>query len=196
MVERARFGAGKARGGGSKRSGPLTRDELDAAALRYLDRFDSSAKNLERVLLGYVKRAADERGADAAEGRALVDELLSRYESSGLLDDARFAGTLASGLRRRGASSRAIGHKLRARGVSEEVASQALAGVDADAGKEAELDAARAFVRRRRIGGFRPAAERGACYRRDLGALARAGFDMDVARRALGSAGSDDDDTF
>ncbi|MCE7894851.1 MAG: rhomboid family intramembrane serine protease [Sorangiineae bacterium PRO1] len=93
----------------TKRTGPLTREELDAAALRYLDRFDSSAKNLRRVLLGYVKRVSAERGADAAaQGGEWVDELLARYQRSGLVDDARFAGAIASGLRRRGSSGRAI----------------------------------------------------------------------------------------
>jgi regulatory protein len=177
-----------------KREGPLTREELDAAALRYLDRFDSSAKNLRRVLLGYVTRAERERGPDAApEGRGWVEELLVRYQSSGVLDDARFAGTMASGLRRKGSSRRAIVHKLRARGVGEEVATSALSNVDAEAPGDAELDAARAFVRRRRIGGFRPEAERAENRRRDLGALARAGFGMDVARRALGSADDEDE---
>lgn len=178
-----------------KREGPLSREELDAAALRYLDRFDTSARNLRRVLLGYVKRAVEERGPDAAPaGRQWVDELIARYQSSGLLDDARFAGSMASGLRRRGSSSRAIVQKLRARGVGDEVAAAALAGVDADAGRDAELGAARAFVRKRRIGPFRPESERAAHRRKDLGALARAGFGMDVARRALGSTGDDDDE--
>ncbi|MBI3204774.1 MAG: regulatory protein RecX [Myxococcales bacterium] len=177
-----------------KRTGPVTVDELDAAALRYLDRFDTSAKNLRRVLATYVKHAAAERGADAArDAPALIDALLARYQSSGVLDDSRFAGAMASGLRRRGASARAIEQKLRLRGVDGEVAARALEGVDADAGADAELEAARAFVRKRRLGPFRAEAERAARRQRDLGALARAGFSMDVARRALGSAGGGDD---
>ncbi|MBK8999290.1 MAG: RecX family transcriptional regulator [Myxococcales bacterium] len=176
----------------TKRTGPLTREELDAAALRYLDRFDSSAKNLRRVLLGYVKRVSAERGPDAAaRGGEWVDELLARYQQSGLVDDARFAGAIASGLRRRGSSGRAIVQKLRARGVRDDVASEALAGVDSEGSHAAELAAAQAFVRRRRIGAFRPEAERAASFRKDLGALARAGFSMDIARRALGSTGDE-----
>jgi regulatory protein len=40
-------------------------------------------------------------------------------------------------------------------------------------------------VRRRRLGPYRPQEERAARRQRDLGALARAGFSFDVARRAL-----------
>jgi regulatory protein len=178
----------------NKRTGPVTAEELDGKALRYLDRFDSSAKNLRRVLATYVRRAAAERGAAAVtDSTAQIEALLTRYQASGLLDDARFAGALAAGLRRRGASSRAVVQKLRFRGVDTEIATQALKGLDAEAGVDAELQAARAFVRRRRIGPHRPEAERAQKRHKDLGALARAGFSMDVARRALGGTGNEDD---
>lgn len=173
-----------------KPRGPLTKAELEAAALRYLDRFDSSARNLARQLSGLVRRRAAESG-ESPEANAWIAELLARWQASGLVDDARYAGTMASGLRRRGSSKRAIVQKLRSRGVEDGVATAALAGVDAETGKESELEAARAFVRRRRLGPFRPESERKERYRKDLGALARAGFDLDVARRALGSTGDD-----
>jgi regulatory protein len=178
----------------SAEEGPLTREELEKKALQYLNRFDSSRANLRRVLLGYVKRAAEKRGAEAAAtGPALVEALLSRYEESGLVDDARFAGGLALGMRRRGSSRRAIVQKLASRGIPRDVADAALSELDGDTSGDPELDAARALVKRRRIGPFRPEAERSAHRRKDLGALARAGFSLDVARRALGSTGADDD---
>lgn len=177
------------------RSGPVDANELDAAALRYLDRFDSSAANLRRVLSGYLKRAGLERGTDAIQaGTALIDGLIARYRESGVLNDARFAETLASGLRRRGSSRRAILERLRARGVTSEVATLAVGEADEAGGGDAELVAARAFARRRRLGPHRPEAERAANRRRDLAALARAGFGFDVARRALGSTGDDDEE--
>jgi regulatory protein len=178
-----------------KKTGPLTREELDAVALRYLNRFDSSAKNLTRILSGYVKKVARERGAEAAlEGGELVQALVSRYVESGLVNDARFADAMAAGLRRRGSSRRAIAMKLGMRGVSAEVAAQALCEVDRESGGDAELEAARAFVRRRRLGKFRPEAERAGRRNKDLAALARAGFGFDVARAALGSADRDENE--
>ncbi len=176
-------------------TGPLTREELERAALRYLERFDTSEKNLRRVLRGFVQKVAKERGADAAQGgRELTDELIARYRESGLVSDARFASALALGLRRRGASRRAIAEKLRTRGVAEDVAAAALVEADRDGGGDPELEAARAFVRRRRLGPHRPEAERAKNHRKDLGALARAGFSFDVARRALGSTGRDEEE--
>lgn len=165
-----------------------TRDNLDRAALRYLERFDSSAANLRRVLRGHVTRAARAHaGLDVAAAERLVEELVDRYQASGLIDDARYAESLARGLRARGASRQGIRHKLRARGVSAEAIDAALAAAGRDS-DDAELDAARAFVRRRRLGPHRPEQQRAERYRRDLAALARAGFSFDVARRALGIA--------
>ncbi len=162
-----------------------TRENLDRAALAYLERFDSSAANLRRVLRGRVARAARAHpDLDAAAAERLVDELVERYQASGLIDDARYAESMARGLQARGASRRGIRHKLRARGVSADTIDAALASAGRDS-DDAELDAARAFVRRRRLGPHRPEQQRAERYQRDLAALARAGFSFEVARRAL-----------
>lgn len=171
----------------------LTRAALEQAALSYLNRFDSSARNLKRVLMGVVRRAEREGAElDREQVRAWIEELLERYAASGLIDDRRYAAALADSLRRRGGSGRAIRHKLAARGVDGDVADRALADADRDS-DDAELEAARALVRRRRLGPFRPADERVARRARDLGALARAGFSLDVARRALEIEGAGDE---
>ncbi len=178
-----------------KKTGPVTKPELDEAALRYLDRFDASVATLRRTLRRYVDR---ERGRqrDVSGAPEIIDELIARYTESGILSDERFAQTLATGLRRRGTSRLAIVHKLRSRGVDGEVAKLAVSGADTDtgAGGDAELDAARALVRRRRLGPFRPESERKEKHQRDLGVLARAGFSLDVARRALGADGWEESD--
>ncbi|HET9953095.1 MAG TPA: RecX family transcriptional regulator [Polyangiaceae bacterium] len=57
----------------------------------------------------------------------------------------------------------------------------------------AELEAAREFVRKRRIGPHRPEPERAPNRRKDLAKLARAGFDFDTACSALGGHFSEDD---
>ena len=163
----------------------LTREALERAALRYLDQFDTSAENLRRVLERQVRRVQRQVEPDLAERAfGIIEELIGRYKGSGLLNDERYAENLASSLRRRGASGRAIAHKLAARGVDASAVTEALTRADRDS-EDAELDAARAFARRRRLGPHRAAEERAARRDRDLAALARAGFGFDVARRAL-----------
>jgi regulatory protein len=172
--------------------GPLTRAELERAALRYLERFDSSASNLRRLLLSKLTRHARKRAVAVSDGeRALVQELVERYCSSGLIDDRRFALARARGLRDRGASTRAIQHKLLAKGVSAADVAQAVTDCDRDE-PEAELAAARAFARRRRLGPY-ASEQTNERRRKDLAALARAGFSFDIARRALALGAADEE---
>jgi len=169
--------------GRAQREKPLEPKDLEEAALRYLNRFDCSVKKLRRHLLDLVRR----RGGDLTSLTEHLDVLLERYQKSGLLDDTRFAKNLGERLKERGGSRRMIVAKLRARGIETP---EAEAAVPRSA--ESELAAARALVRRRRLGPHRPEAERLENRRRDLATLARAGFSHEVATKALGYGHEDD----
>jgi len=120
-----------------------------------------------------------------------VDETLERYRQSGLIDDKRFGATMARSLAERGASRQAIKAKLCGRGIAADVIEEVVEGLNRDGGSE--LDAARALVRKRKLGNYRPASERREHFRRDLGVLARAGFSFDTAKAALGDEGDEDE---
>jgi regulatory protein len=168
---------------GGRVAGPLEPSALEAAALRYLNRFDCSVQKLRRHLSELIRS----RGGDLPALEAHLETLLTRYQASGVLNDARLAENLAGRLQERGGSRRAIVEKLRRRGVTSGVAQAAVV-----TSPQSELDAARAYVRRRRLGPFRPEEERQPNRRRDLAALARTGFDHETAIRALGY-GKDDE---
>lgn len=162
---------------------PATAEELERAALEYLNRFDATAAKLRAVLLRRVRRSAEAHGTDPEQGRRTIDALIDRYQQSGLVSDVRYAATMAHSLRARGASLRAIRYKLSARGVSDEDVAAALRseGIEEDG----ELDAARELARRRRLGPFRDSADRERHAHRDYAALARAGFPREVVERVL-----------
>jgi len=170
----------KSKGRHAKRA--LTAIALENSALHYLGRFATSSGNLRRVLLRKVARAATEEG-DRSAGARLIEELIARYLRSGLLDDRAYAAQAASSLARRGASRHAIGGKLAQKGIAAELVKEALQGLDA--GGSSEIAAACALVRRRRLGPYRTPAARAASRNKDLAALARAGFSLDIARRVL-----------
>jgi regulatory protein len=165
----------------------LTAAALDNAALHYLERFASSAANLRRVLLRRVRRSATEHGTDPAEGAALVEALIARFEASGLLDDRAYAQAKAVSLHRRGTSRRAITGRLAQHGVDGESIAAAIGDIEETVGN-AEIAAACTLARRRRLGPYRPDAARADHRMKDLGAFARAGFSHDVARRVLDCA--------
>jgi regulatory protein len=101
--------------------------------------------------------------------------------AQGAVDDAAFAESRARRLLRSGRSRRAALAHLREKGVDAATAAAAL-----PEGEEAELAAALAFCRRRRIGPFGAAGVTPEARLKALGALARAGFGREMASRALG----------
>jgi regulatory protein len=172
---------------GRKPPKPLTKERLEKAALAYLERYASSAANLRRVLTRRAQRSAGVEGsADLDTARGWIEALVARYQGAGLLDDRAYAEAQARSARRLGRSRRAIGERLKAKGIDAETASAALTAADEDAA-EPDREAALAFARRRRIGPFRKTA-RAEHAQRDMAALARAGFSYDIARDVIGGA--------
>jgi len=165
------------------KSRKATPTHLENSALYYLQRFATSSENLKRVLMRKVMRSAYVHDTDVAEGEAFVQDLIARFQSSGLLDDAVFAKGRAETLHRRGNSGRVIRAKLRQKGVADDDIDTALAALGD--GGEAELAAALNYAKRRRFGPFavkKPTPEQ---RERQLASLARAGFSYDVAKKTL-----------
>ena len=169
----------------------MTRVGLEGAALRYLERFDCSVARLRKVLTERVGKAARAGIEGAAAAPAIVEELLERYQASGLINDERFAKNFAARQRDRGSSRRMIEQKLRARGITSEVVDQLMPRNESAA---SELEAARAFAKRRRLGPHRKPETREEYRRKDLMAMARAGFSYEMAQRVLGSSASIDEE--
>lgn len=157
--------------------------KLEELALAYLNRFDCSVQKLRTYLRGLVRK----RGGDAEVLSEHIEQLLERYQGNGLLNDERFATRLTESMQSRGRSRRAVIAKLRGRGIGAGVAEAAVPKSAAS-----ELEAAKALVRKRKLGPFRDPAERAEKRQKDLGTLARAGFDHETAKRAL-AFGTDDD---
>jgi len=166
-----------------KRPPNVTRVGLEGAALRYLERFDCSVARLKKVLTERVAKAARAGVEEAAAAPANIELILERYQESGLINDQRFAKNFAERARDRGTSRRMIEQKLRARGISSETVAELMPRNDS---AQSELDAAQAFARRRRLGPHRKPETREAYRRKDLMAMARAGFNYDTASSVIG----------
>lgn len=160
-----------------------TPERLGRAALHYLERYASSAENLRRVLMRRVHRSAMIHGTDPEDGKAAVDDIISRYRDSGLLDDAAYAEMRVRTLHRRGASRRLIGARLAEKGVARDDIDHALEALEVDS-PAPDLEAACNYARRRRLGPWRHA-DRTAYRERDLAALGRQGFPIDIALRVV-----------
>ena len=194
--------AGSFAGGGRRRKGrrpppKLSRADFERAALRHLERYPSSAAGLRAVLGRRAERSRAHHGEPPEAAQTIIEEVVGRMTELGFVDDRRYGRALARRLRARGNSLRRIAARLREKGISGPLREELLG----EAGEPgAELDAARTYARRRGLGAYRrsrgdPAPseddESGAAEairlraRRELAALARAGFAFEVARQAL-----------
>ena len=146
-------------------------------ALRYLARYAASRAAVRRVLERRAMRYQID--FDAAQVEAVLDDL----ERIGLLDDRAFGQNRARSLQARGRSLRRIRAELADKGIARQAVDDAVASLGADA----EMKAAMALARRRRLGPWR----QGEPDRlRELTILARAGFAFGLARRVV-DAGSE-----
>ena len=189
----AKDGAAPDDAGKRRRRGPkkVSKSYLENAALHYLSRFATSAENLRRVLMRKVDRSAHHHGTDVQEGAEWVEDLIRRYQRSGLLDDAAYAEARAGDMLRRGTPTKGIRFKLMQKGVGADDIDAAI-GTLAEDTPAPDLAAAIALARRRRLGPYRPPEVREDRRDKDLAALARAGFDYDTARRVIEAETLDD----
>lgn len=162
-----------------------TKSHLENAALHYLERFSSSSENLRAVLLRRVRRSAHFHDTDPEEGMAWVDEIISRFLDSGLLDDRSYAANRVRSLHARGNSRRTILMKLRAKGVDSDLIELALESLGQEEDIDLDLIAALKLAKKRRLGPFHIDGLREERREKDMAALARAGFSYHIAQQVI-----------
>ena len=161
-----------------------SRATLRARALRLLAQREHSRAELERKL-GRPRNGQQAPQPDMLAG--VLDEL----QSQGLLDEQRFAQSLARRVARGHGSARVLG-ELRQHGLDEQMAQQALR--DAQAELEPEAQRALALLRRHHPAPPADMAQRA----RQMRFLQRRGFGTEAIRQALrmhgaGADASEDD---
>lgn len=185
---------------------PLTGQRIRNIAEHYIGQRESSARMLRNTLERRLQRRLRELDPDAAaEEQAtalpLIEAEIQRLQAAGLIDDARYAEMKARSGLGSGRGARRILRDLGQKGIEStaardallEAAREVVGKVDdpSEALAAAELESAEVFARKRRLGPYRrdplpeASAERSRIWRREAGAMARAGFGVDTIRRVL-----------
>ncbi|HSI00978.1 MAG TPA: RecX family transcriptional regulator [Reyranella sp.] len=172
---------------------PITARSLHNAAAFYLERYPSTAENLRRVLLRRVRKAEMADAPVIDNVQQTIDAIVAKFVFAGAVDDQAFAQTKARALHRRGSSSRLTRQKLKLAGIDGDTLDKAMAGLDQELDtdpRQREWQAAVALARRRRLGPFRPK-DRTEHRNRDLAAMARGGFEYQLARKVIDAVDAD-----
>ena len=171
-----------------------TANRLANVALHYLSRYAASEKSLRKVLENRI-RLAKQKDVPFRDDEALqkslhiaIETIIDKHKKTGVINDANFAETKAHSLRRAGKSRRVIEQKLGLKGVSKALIDKALSETDENESSpaDADLKAAHRLAKRRRLGPHREGGTDEARHKKDMVAMARAGFSFDIIRKVLG----------
>ena len=145
------------------------------------------------VVARFLQRFARRRltNYDAEDIAAAIEQTVEQCCKLGYLDDRQFAVTVAQRQRRLGRSQALIRQRLRQHALSDDIIAHALAEADENIAN-GDLQAAIRFAQRRRLGPF---AQRHSAHhqrldphqwkKRDLDAMARAGFSIVISQKVL-----------
>ena len=158
-------------------------------AVDYLGRYASSRQKLVQILQRFASRKLTDY--DSKDIATAIQQTIDQCSQLGYLDDRKFAVTVARSQRRLGRSQAVIRQRLRQHALCDDIIAHALAEADENTAN-GDLQAAIRFAQRRRLGPFaqrdkthRQRLEPHQWKRRDLGAMARAGFSMTTSKQIL-----------
>jgi len=172
----------------ARRQGPRKVSEgyLERAALHYLGRFSSTEANLRAVLERKIRRRNEENAPPTDEQRGWVDTVVAKCVSYGYVNDETYARSRVESLIRKGKPTRMIAQDLRYKGVPAGIAEAALRAVGEEDDRDADRQAAAAYVRRRRFGAFRRAdRDVEGKLEKEKAAMVRAGFPYGLVAEML-----------
>ena len=159
-------------------------DEIDpeeyvnrVASLQFADAYESALTSLDASArtASEINRSLRMKGFVAPVAEAVVE----RLKENGLIDDQRLAARLAETQLTKPVGLYAMKRRLRAKGISDEDAAEALESFDDDQQRAAAIQAARKLLRRYEE---LPARE---CRGKLSQALARRGFSWDAVSAAV-----------
>ena len=156
---------------------------LKDLAYSYLEKYNPSKQQLKVFLLKkYLLKIKGTKSKK--EVTLIIDEIITNLEKNKLLNDEMYSDSKARMFLRRGYSLNKINQSLRNKGIEEKYVKQSIEKI-----KENEIDpdfvSALKLCKRRRIGPLRPESNRELFYKKDMGILARGGFNFDLSKRVL-----------
>ncbi|MCJ9430201.1 regulatory protein RecX [Kordiimonas marina] len=169
-----------------RRKGKVSEAWLERAAIHYLGRYAATEERLRDVLSRKVRRRNEEGVPPSEEQQGWIDAVVAKCVGYGYVDDTTYATQRTQSLLRKGKPPRTILQDLRHKGVSAETAAGVLEDAEERADESLVLQAAAAFVKRRRFGVFRrPGKDADDQRQKELASLMRAGFPYGIAQEVL-----------
>tara|TARA_Y200000002_G_scaffold380988_1_gene393795 strand:- start:1579 stop:2139 length:561 start_codon:yes stop_codon:yes gene_type:complete len=156
---------------------------LKDLAYSYLEKYSPSKQQLKIFLLKkYLFKIKGSKSKK--EVSLIIDEIIANLEKKKFLNDELYSDSKARMFLRRGYSLNKINQSLRNKGIENKFIEKSINKIKEDK-IEPDFVSALKLCKRRRIGPLRPGANRELFYKKDMGILARGGFNFDLSKRVL-----------
>ena len=152
-------------------------------AFIYIEKYAPSKQQLRTYLLKkYLKSGA--ANVSKKNITDLIDIVLEDLEKSKFINDKFYSESKAKSLIQRGSSINKIRNYLINKGVGEKYIKNTIEQIK-DKNEDQDFFSAIKICKKKRIGPSRQEDNRPLFYKKDIGVLARSGFDFEVSRRVM-----------
>ena len=166
-----------------KKTLEVTVDEMRNFAFNYIEKFAPSKQQLKTYLLKkYLKSKIP--SVKKSNVNDLIDIVVEDLEKSKFINDKFYSESKAKSLIQRGSSINKIRKYLFSKGVGEKYIKNTIEKIQTN-NDDQDFFSAVKICKKKRIGPNRDEANRELFYKKDIGVLARSGFDFEVSRRVM-----------
>ena len=166
-----------------KKTLDITVEEMRNFAFNYIEKFAPSKQQLKTYLLKkYLKSKITINKKNNISN--LIDIVLEDLEKSKFINDKFYSDSKAKSLIQRGTSINKIRNYLIGKGVGEKYIKNAIDKINEN-NEDQDFFSAIKICKKKRIGPSRDENNRPLFYKKDIGILARSGFDFEVSRKVM-----------
>ena len=166
-----------------KKSLELTVEEMRNFSLNYIEKYAPSKQQLKTYLIKkYLK--AKITNTNKKNITDLIEVVLEDLEKSKFVNDKFYSKTKADSLIRRGSSINKIRNYLMAKGISDKYILETIDQIKEN-NEDQDFFSAIKLCKKKRIGPARTEDNRTLFYKKDIGVLARAGFDFEISKKFM-----------
>ncbi len=166
-----------------KKTLQVTVEEMRNFSYSYIEKYAPSKQQLRTYLLKkYLKVKIPE--VNKKNITDLIDVVLSDLENTKFINDKFYSNSKAKSLLQKGSSINKIRNYLFTKGISDKFIVETINKIK-DNNEDQDFFSAIKICKKKRIGPSREENNRTLFYKKDLGILARAGFDFETSKKVM-----------
>jgi regulatory protein len=166
-----------------KKTLELTVDEMKNFSFAYIEKYAPSKQQLRTYLLKkYIK--LNSLQINKRDISNLIDIVLEDLENAKFINDKFYSNSKAKSLIQRGSSINKIRNYLYSKGIKDKYIKETIDKIKED-NEDQDFFSAIKICKKKRIGPSRNENNRELFYKKDMGILARSGFDFETSKKVM-----------